>query len=89
MTLGLVALTCALAPAYTVRWHYGFYPTTLLEHAILITLVAFAVESYRQRSFQHWRTPFTIPVALFLLAGVLSVVTAPDLRQAAGRRRRT
>jgi putative inorganic carbon (HCO3(-)) transporter len=47
LTLPLAAFTCALAPAYTVGWHIGFYPN-LLEIGILLTVVVFAWESYRK-----------------------------------------
>jgi O-antigen ligase len=80
----MAAATCALTPAYTVRWKYGFYPTTLLEHAILLTVVVFAVETLRQGSRLEWRTPFTWPAALFILAGAISVVVAPSRRDALG-----
>jgi O-antigen ligase len=76
--------TCALAPAYVLRWHYGPLPTTALETAILVTLVVFALESLRERRVPRWRTPLTLPAALFLAAGLLAVATAPDLRAAAG-----
>ncbi len=80
----MAAVTCALTPAYTVRWKYGFYPTTLLEHAVLLTLLVFAIETIRQRSRLEWRTPFTWPAALLLLAGAISVVVAPSRRDALG-----
>jgi putative inorganic carbon (HCO3(-)) transporter len=68
-----------------VRWHYGFYPTTLLEHAIAATLIVFAVESWRGGVRRvTWRTPFTIPVLLFIVAGALSVFAAPSLLAAVG-----
>ena len=79
-----VAITCALLPAYTVRWHYGPLPTTLLETSILLTLLLFAVESWRCRVRPELRTPFTLPAALFLVAGAISVVVAPDRRAALG-----
>jgi len=68
-----------------VRWHYGFYPTTLLEHAIAATLLAFVVESWRGgvRRFT-WRTPFSIPVLLLIVAGALSVFAAPSRLAALG-----
>ncbi len=69
---------------YTVRWHLGFYPTTLLEIAILATLAAFVVETLRGARRLDWRTPFTIPAILFLLAGAVSVAAAPDPRSALG-----
>ncbi len=74
----MAAITCALSPTYLVRWHYGFYPTTLLEHAIGVTVLAFIVETWRARARVSWRSPFTIPVLLFLLAGAISVVAAPN-----------
>ena len=42
ISLGLAVLTCVLTPAYVIRWRFGIFPTTLLEIAILLTVVAFA-----------------------------------------------
>ncbi len=84
LTLVLAAVTCALTPAYTLRWHAGFYPTTVLEDAILLTLAAFAVESWRLKAMPLWRTPFTWPAAIFLVAGAISVIVPPDHRSALG-----
>ncbi len=84
ITLGLAAFTCALAPAYVIRWHVGIIPTTLLEIAILLTVAAFAYESWRLRAIPLWRSPFTVPVAMFIVAGAISVVAAPDRRAALG-----
>jgi O-antigen ligase len=80
----VAALTCALMPWYTVRWHYGPLPTTLLETAILVTLLVFVIESWRGRIFPEWRSPLTIPAAVFLLAGAISVIVSPDHRAALG-----
>jgi O-antigen ligase len=80
----LVALTCALTPAYVIRFHFGFYPTTLLEIAILLTVVAFAIETWRQRTQVEWKSPFTIPAILFLVAGVISILVAPQPVKALG-----
>ncbi|HEV2032710.1 MAG TPA: O-antigen ligase family protein [Candidatus Dormibacteraeota bacterium] len=84
ISLALAGLTCALTPAYTVRWRLGFYPTTLLEAAILLTVAAFAFESWRLRSFPLWRSPLLVPAAIFIVAGAISVVAAPDRRAALG-----
>ncbi len=84
ISLGLATLTCALTPAYTIRWHIGFFPTTLLEIAILLTVAAFAYESWRLQSIPRWRSPFTLPAAIFIVAGAISVVVAPDRRAALG-----
>ncbi len=77
-------MTCALAPAYTIRWHIGFYPTTLLEAAIVISLVVFAWESRSSWRSLSWRSPFLIPALVFLLAGAIAVVTAPSKVAALG-----
>jgi putative inorganic carbon (hco3(-)) transporter len=84
ITLVLVALTCALTPAYTLRWHIGFLPTTLLEAAILVTIAAFIVESWRLRIVPSYMSPFTMPALIFIIAGAISVVVAPDRRAALG-----
>ena len=71
-------------PWYTVRWHYGPLPTTLLETGILLTAVLFALESWRLRTWPEWRTPLSWPAALFVIAGAISVIVAPDHRAALG-----
>jgi len=78
VTTALCALTCALAPAYTVRWHIGFYPTTLLEGAILASVVAYVIETVRERQSVALRSPLVLPTILFLIAGAIAVVTAPS-----------
>lgn len=78
------AITCALAPAYTVRWHIAFYPTTLLENAIVLTVLIYVFETVRGHHAIHWRNAFVIPTLLFIVAGAISVVTAPSLTAAAG-----
>ncbi|MFI5282547.1 MAG: O-antigen ligase family protein [Candidatus Dormibacterales bacterium] len=84
LTIRCAAATAALAPAYVIRWHIGFYPTTLLEAAILVTLAVFAVESWRARAMPVWRGPLTIPTIVFLVAGAVSVVDAPSHTAALG-----
>jgi O-antigen ligase len=84
LSTALCVLTCLLAPAYTIRWHYGFYPTTLLEHALLLTVVVFAIEAARDREALVWRSPYLVPGLLFLLAGAISVWSSPDRTAALG-----
>jgi O-antigen ligase len=83
-TLSLAALTSALAPAYVVRWHVGFYPTTLLEASIVLSVLAFAVESMRARAVPNWWSPLTLPALLLLAAGLVSVAVAPSRTAALG-----
>ena len=61
-----------------MRWRYGFYPTTLLETAIVLTVVVFALETWQGHLALQWRTAFTIPALLFILAGAISVLVAPS-----------
>jgi len=84
ITLALAILTCALTPAYVLRWHVAFYPSTVLEVAIVVTVAAFAFESWRLRAMPVYKTPFTLPALVFLLAGAISVVVPPDHRAALG-----
>ena len=83
-TFVCAALSCALTPAYNIRWHIGAYPTTLLELALVATGAVFLVELRTSRVPLHWRTPFTWPALLFLVAGALAVLVAPDHRAALG-----
>ena len=71
-------------PWYTVRWHYGPLPTTLLETGILVTIAVFFVESWRQRTMPEWRSPFTLPALVFIVAGAVSVLVAPSHTAALG-----
>jgi O-antigen ligase len=59
-------------------------PTTLLENAILVTIAIFLIETYRGPRRLEWKTPFTYPALIFLLAGAIDVVVAPDRRAAVG-----
>jgi O-antigen ligase len=78
ISFSLAVITCALTPAYVVRWHVGPFPSTVLEASILLTIAAFAVETYRCRHALEWRSPFTIPAAVFLVAGAISVLVSPE-----------
>ncbi len=81
-----MAITAAAAPLYVVRWHYpgpGHVPTTLLETLIVLTVAAYAWTLWSERRLPS-RTPYDIPIALWLVAGILGVVAAPDHRAALG-----
>ena len=67
-----------------MRWRIGFYPTQLLEIAVLATVAVFLAETIAQRQQVEWRSPYTIPAVLLLVAGLLSVAVAPDHRSALG-----
>ncbi len=50
----------------------------------MATIAVFAVEAGRRRERPQWRSPYTWPALLFLAAGVVSVLVAPDLLKALG-----
>jgi O-antigen ligase len=62
----------------------GFYPTTLLENAILASIAVFIFETARDRRQISWRSPFVLPGLLFVLAGAMAAVTAPSPRLGLG-----
>ncbi|HXM53953.1 MAG TPA: O-antigen ligase family protein [Candidatus Dormibacteraeota bacterium] len=82
-TLVMATLTCALAPAYVIRFRIGPLPTTVLEVALLATLAVFALETWRT-GLPAWRSPLAIPTGLFLVAGALSVAASPGRIAALG-----
>jgi O-antigen ligase len=84
LTITSAAATAAIAPFFVVRWHIAFYPTTLLEAAIIITLALFAYESWRARAIPSWRGPLLLPTLVLLLAGAISVLDAPSRLAALG-----
>lgn len=67
-----------MAPAYVVRWHLAFYPTTVLENAIWISVAVFIFELVRSREPLVWRSPFVLPTLLFIFAGAIGVLAAPS-----------
>lgn len=79
-----LAVTSASLPLYIVRWHVGPVPTTLLEVMILVTAVLWLVTLRVERRWPNWRTPYTIPIVLLLIAGVIGIAVAPDHRAALG-----
>jgi len=66
-----------------VRWHYGPLPTTLLETLILVTVAGYAATLWTEKQ-RPQRTPYDIPIALWLVAGVLGVIASPDHVKALG-----
>ena len=79
-----LALTVACMPLYVVRWHIGPLPTTLLENLTLLTATLYALTVWRYRGPLPRRTPYEIPIALLLLAGIIAIFVAPDHRGALG-----
>ena len=77
-------LTVAALPLYTVRWHYGPVPTTLLETLIVVTVALYVIARWRVGARRPIPTPFDIPILALLAAGVVAVFVAGDHRGALG-----
>jgi len=73
-----LSVTAASLPLFVVRWHYGPLPTTLLETLIGITVVAYLITLWSEKRLPRARTAVDIPIALLLLAGVISIIDAPN-----------
>ena len=50
----------------------------------MLTVLIYLVETWRGHLRIEWRSPFLIPAVLFVIAGAISVVTAPSLTAALG-----
>ncbi|HAZ28671.1 MAG TPA: hypothetical protein DCY48_02750 [Candidatus Magasanikbacteria bacterium] len=88
-SVALVALF-ALLPFYLIRYALGPLPTTLLENMIWIILIIFAIQhryDYQKITIglEHIKkNTLAIGIALFLLAATVSLLTAVNMRSAAG-----
>jgi O-antigen ligase len=76
-----MALALACAPAYTIRFHFGPLPSTLLEVVLVVAIVVGLAAYWGDIP---WRNPFTWAALLFLLGATLDVVFAPEPKAAAG-----
>jgi putative inorganic carbon (HCO3(-)) transporter len=71
-------------PLYVLRWHVGPLPTTVLEDLILLTGALYLLNLWRHHAPLPRRTPYDIPILIFLGAGVIGIFVAPDSRAALG-----
>jgi O-antigen ligase len=71
-------------PLYVVRWHAGPLPTTLLENLVLLTVLLYLITVWRHHEPLPKRTPYDIPILVFLVAGAIGIFVAPDHRAALG-----
>lgn len=78
-----LAVTAACLPLYVVRWHYGPLPTTLLETLIIVTVAGYFWTLSSEKRVPS-RTPYDLLIVLWLVAGAIGVVAAPDHRAALG-----
>ena len=80
-----VFLTAAALPAYVLRGLlFGRLPFTGLEVVLGLTVLAFIVESSLQRRMPRLDTPFSVIMAVILLATVIGIAASPDHQAALG-----
>lgn len=83
----LIALPILL-PAYVIRFRLGPLPTTVLEIGILAALVSWTFV----RKTEGWKNAFAtlkekkwmLPLALWMIVGIIAAFTSPDLRSGFG-----
>jgi O-antigen ligase len=85
-TRSFARLAAVLSFAYVLRGDLFGVPFTTLELALLAVLLVYVAEkTYRKEKFPDpRRMPYFWPLALLVLAAMLSVLVAPDKRAAAG-----
>src|SRR5947209_17198709 len=84
LTILSLALTTACLPLYVLRWRLGPFPTTLLEVLILITIAGYLATLWLEKRLPAARTPYDIPIALLLIAGLIGIAVSPDHLRAVG-----
>ena len=86
VTRSLARLSATVAFAYVLRGSVLSIPFTFLEVCLVATLVAYVVEKRRAgEALPDPRPqPYFWPVTLLVAAAAIAVVTAPDIRAAAG-----
>lgn len=62
----------------------GPLPTTLLEALIGVTVLAYLSTLWSEKRLPRARTPYDIPIAFLLLAGIIGIAVAPDHVKALG-----
>lgn len=77
-------VTLGALPLYTVRWHYGPLPTTLLETLIIVTALSYVTARFRQGARRPVATYLDIPIVVLLIVAAVSVLVAADHRAALG-----
>lgn len=77
-----IIVFAALLPTYLIRFQIGPVPTTLLELLWIVLIGVWMLKS-RQISWEQIR-PWVWPMMLWLVAGLIGVIVAPDLRAALG-----
>lgn len=87
----LIFLIFLLLPTYTLRFHVGPIPTTVLEVLVLFLFGWFGVQFVREKKFRTSAVELIkkykflfLGTSIFLLGATLSLFTAVDLKKALG-----
>ncbi len=84
-SLLLIFITIALSPLYIIRFHFNlpflnfFYPTTLLEILIGLTLLSTTYDFFKEgRQFKKLKTPLDLYILIFIVSAFLAIFTSID-----------
>ena len=85
----MLAAVAALLPSYQIRFALFGIPTTALEVLVLLTIAVGTVNIILNQKITSYQLPVTsyrwcAAITLFLIAGSISVLVAPDTRAALG-----
>jgi len=73
-----LALTAAAIPLYVVDLRIGPIWTTPLEIVVVLTVALYAITAWRHAEARPRRTSYEIPIALFIVAGVIGTLVASN-----------
>lgn len=86
-----IALICLLLPSYLIRFSIFGIPTTLLEILIYCAVIITIVLKLKSQKSKIPALPvgrqsskLSIPILLFVVSGVISVIISPDKKEALG-----
>lgn len=81
-----IALICFLLPSYLIRFSIFGIPTTLLEVLIYLAAIVTLISKLKTKNLksQLKTKKYYIPIALFIIAGLISIVISPDKKEALG-----
>lgn len=87
----LIFLIFLLLPTYTLRFHMGPFPTTVLEILLLALFGWFGVQILREKKFRASAVGLVkkykflfLGIGIFLLGATISIFTAVDIKKALG-----
>src|SRR3989344_6303530 len=79
-----ILIMLATLPAYLLRFSLFGFPVTVLEGMILILFARWLILKLQEKKIPVFDKLFVTAIFLFIAAGIIGVMVAPDLRAALG-----